>query len=353
MSRHYAPVAAAALLACALASAAACAGSGQGADGVGRSRTPAALVTARQSGDATVLSVYTGTAARTVRTFPGTRLAQLEASPDGRLVSAEASSATGITTTIFDVASARTLRALPEPLISAAGAGPTTEWAPRSGQLVTSVIDPASSQARIRLYAADGRDVTPTALRDVQAAEADWSPDGREIVLVRGEEFTTLSVFDLGTQQLRDLVSGTRTIVMPAWSPAGGQVAYWTQADVPGDSAVSVVDVRSGTTRLMAKAPLWLSRHAWSPDGRRLALACADSSDGSRSSACIADLRTNIVTRISNDGQDSSVAFSPDGSRVSYLSGAYPSTLRVFDVAARKTVTVATSLTLGGYAWLR
>jgi Tol biopolymer transport system component len=114
-----------------------------------------------------------------------------------------------------------------------------------------------------------------------------WSPDGADIVVPYSvdaggptpeglyadrDDHAQLLLIDAGNGRVRELLRdpepGTR-YSLPAWSPNGRLVAYARRGDI------WVVDVRTGKAKNLTRARRGvIPEFAWSPDSRRIALAC-------------------------------------------------------------------------------
>jgi TolB protein len=115
--------------------------------------------------------------------------------------------------------------------------------------------------------------------RDGQHADHPaWSPDGREIVFVRGDSVSTtlparpgeLFVMDVDRREVRVLTRGSRD-QHPAWSPDGRMIAF-TRAESPPYAGIWTVAATGGPPRRLTGLPGTVdSSAAWSPDGSRIA----------------------------------------------------------------------------------
>jgi WD40-like Beta Propeller Repeat len=199
--------------------------------------------------------------------------------------------------------------------------------------------DPEAAQLML-LDATGARPITPLRKNVVDLSPA-WSPDGTGVVFARfiaarGGLFRTHIV-------TRELASGAERILAtarliarfssvaePSWSPDGATIAY-THAKLDRRHYfrpdVRTVQAGGGHSRLLirdAQSP------EWSPDGRRLAFASVRDRNGTRcgSDECsyAGELYTaaadgSALTRLtSNEGNDITPAWSPDGTRILFSS---------------------------------
>ena len=137
---------------------------------------------------------------------------------------------------------------------------------------------------------ADGgnvRQLTPE--RDgSSSSQPAWSPDGRHIAYVRGQstasEVVAATALAFGELRVMDAEGGKTTKLTPdepdaapAWSPDGREIVFVRGHDLnkaSGDMDIFIVDAAGGTPRPLTRTPHSLeSAPTWSPDGSRVAFA--------------------------------------------------------------------------------
>lgn len=126
----------------------------------------------------------------------------------------------------------------------------------------------------------------------------------------------SLWVADADGENAQAALSSPESIISPAWSPSGGQLAYVSfESRKP---VVYVHDVATGRRRLVANFRGSNSAPAWAPDGRTLAVTL--SRDGSSQLYTI-DANGGEPRRLMQSaGIDTEPAFSPDGRSIYFVS---------------------------------
>ena len=161
-------------------------------------------------------------------------------------------------------------------------------WSPDGQQLV--YVDGGSTSSAVasrygNLFVIGVEGSGDRRLTSSPDADPDWSADGREVALVRGENLPTLEanddiwVLDVGTGAARQLTHtrpGTYEAA-PAWSPDGSQIVFSRRlrtSEFDGATSLHVIN-RDGTAerRLLDYTLYGYSPYslAWSPDGRTIA----------------------------------------------------------------------------------
>jgi Tol biopolymer transport system component len=166
-------------------------------------------------------------------------------------------------------------------------------WSP-DGRRIAYVRGPSRSSAvvaatplafgEIVVLDADGGKTTRLTRAEPDAAPA-WSPDGREIVFVRGHDLNRSSgdmdlfIVDAAGGTPRHLTRSPRSLeTAPAWSPDGSRIAFARSSSLSaftGKAAIFVINRDGSGESLLLEHKLYSETSyglSWSPDGRTIAL---------------------------------------------------------------------------------
>lgn len=179
-------------------------------------------------------------------------------------------------------------------------------WSPDGSRLAVAVrwpgsegitvMDPQGWMNRIRLTSSPN-DSHPT-----------WSPDGRTVAFSAGGDIAVVPA--AGGAPVR-LTTGAPYDVEPSWSPDGRTIAFTRTVD--GPSSIWTVDVETRDAVLAVAAEPFPAGPSWSPRGE-LTYVAGDT----------AYVRSGDGTSrrlVSPVDYGSSITWSPDGSRLLYVSG--------------------------------
>ena len=160
-------------------------------------------------------------------------------------------------------------------------------------------------------------------------SSADWSPDGRDLVVAMQG---SLWMHHLGSAETRLLTDGPGYDHQPAWSPAGRFIAYVSYRD--DQVELRLLDLDRGTTTALVHDGAVNLEPRFSPDGKRLAwVSTAFEGRFHVFVADFADGRLGAAVRVTEDKDSGlpryyysrfdhalSPAWSPDGSELLYVS---------------------------------
>ena len=124
-----------------------------------------------------------------------------------------------------------------------------------------------------------------------------WSPDGLWLACMTapgGGERTRVQIVSPDGSEVRDLAPGAAAATLGVWSPTGRQLGVTVFAEGAGDGQACLVDVRDGTSTVLASGPA-PRVCAVSGDGRRVAVRVGPR--GARTLELV-DLRTGRRTEL-------------------------------------------------------
>ena len=172
-----------------------------------------------------------------------------------------------------------------------------------------------------------------------------WSPDGAWLAFVSDRDGKRqLYRIAIAGGEAEKLTSADEGVNSFAWSPSGAQFAYtmtdpiseamkerdkrWGEIKIEDQDQryahLHVFDVASRATRALTKGAFVVGAFDWSPDGNYLAFDhrnTSDPADGGTADISIINVATgerSVV--VVQDGPDSNPQWSPDGSRIAFVS---------------------------------
>ena len=175
------------------------------------------------------------------------------------------------------------------------------------------------------------------AVTGIEGPDSDpaWSPDGAQIVYVSNQNVTgggttgpELFVRNAdGSGPVRRLTDtpNNAASIAPAWSPAGNQIAYESNAD--GSFEIYTIDATAtasfGTRRSANALGQNYQNPSWSPDAARIAFERGTGTnvgDTTKEIWTMSADGTDPVRLTTNSFYDVQPAYSPDGTRIAYES---------------------------------
>jgi TolB protein len=148
------------------------------------------------------------------------------------------------------------------------------------------------------------------------------SPDGTEMVLVSDRDGSTdLYIMSIDGAKTERLTSTPAKEHHPQWSPTGDQIACYVSTDGEKDQ-VLIIDAASGDSRVLGGAATKNTFPAWAADGQSV-IYCSSPSESEK-----------WIFQANLDGSKDDkllplaafyAKYSPDGNRVAYIGGSWPS----------------------------
>lgn len=121
-----------------------------------------------------------------------------------------------------------------------------------------------------------------------RVADPQFSPDGKSIAIIVSEPnldedryMASVAVVDIASSKMTTIVDGTKAIAVSfeRWAPSGQQIAYLATVPTGGSPKpqIFVVSTRGGASKQLTTAASGVQQFAWSPDGKTIGFAAADS----------------------------------------------------------------------------
>ena len=135
------------------------------------------------------------------------------------------------------------------------------------------IVSDRDGDSEIFVMNADGSKKQQLTDNDVRDLDPAWSPDGKQILFVQGNE-TSFRIHLMEADGSREnLISAedsqTYSDDGPAWSPDGEEIAFFSDRD--GDSEIFVVNVDGSGVRQLTDNDVADLYPTWSPDGEEIA----------------------------------------------------------------------------------
>lgn len=186
-------------------------------------------------------------------------------------------------------------------------------WSPDGSKILFNVTLPNG----VDLYMANakGRDVEPVTNNfQPDYSRATWAPDGQRIAFGTkcGTDNNEICVLRLGEAQPVNITNNPGQDYDPAWSPAGGVIAFVSERD--GAPAIYLMNEDGTGQRRVAPGV----SPVWSPDGTKLAFAHLQ--DGNYDIYVMNADGSNETRLTTNPARDASPAWSPDGTKIAFIS---------------------------------
>lgn len=179
-----------------------------------------------------------------------------------------------------------------------------------------------SGQGDIYVMDANGENLRQLTSQPGMEQQPAWSPDGRQLVFT-AERKSGIHLFVINADGSgeRNITPGYAEAGTPAWSPDGRQIAFVANDD--GKMRLMVWNADDNRSRLVTSTALANERDpVWSPDSKTLAFTLNGKNSEGVNLASV-DVASGEVRRLTRNMYiNSNAVWSPDGSKIGYLSNA-------------------------------
>ncbi|MBT3472498.1 MAG: Tol-Pal system beta propeller repeat protein TolB [Gammaproteobacteria bacterium] len=141
-----------------------------------------------------------------------------------------------------------------------------------------------------------------------------WSPDGRKLALSLSRDGNSeIYLMDLKKKTIQRLTRNRGADTEPAWSPDGKRIAFLS--DRSGRPQIYQVNAAGGRAERLTFKGRYNTTPDWAADGKRITFL---QGDAGRYRIAVLDVESGVVRLLSNNRQDESPSFAPNGRLIVY-----------------------------------
>lgn len=201
-------------------------------------------------------------------------------------------------------------------------------WSPDGKRMAFSAKHGEKAKGDIYVMNADGSDLHQLTTDPAHDSAPAWSPDGKRIAFIsdRGGKDHDVHIFVMladGSGQTR-LTSGETHDYDPQWSPDSRQLVYYAEKGDRKDQ-VWLMNADGSKARLLTGGVAHNIFPSWSPDGKSIIFTTRPDGAAPGNDYRISTIKPDgsSLKRLSEQ-QAFMARFSPNGSRIAFLTGDYP-----------------------------
>ncbi len=193
------------------------------------------------------------------------------------------------------------------------------KWSPEGNRILFSIPE----DWHLFTVLADGSQLTQ--LTDFRSNNADWSPDGMQIVFQSDhqnepEDTPDIYIIDLLDENLLEILDDPDSIdYNPRWSPDGSKILFVTNRT--GKHELFTMNIDGADLAQLMESEEPVTGAEWSPDGSKIAFT-AGGFGLTELYVVDADGSANLLQLTDNDSSNQNPTWSPDGGQIIFSSNA-------------------------------